>query len=138
MGNNTAFGEIRGEQLEVLLDGKRLQLFDWDKSTVVIDQVEPPSENYQANGTESNLAIIAQTVRIVAGRSEGRVSGCPGLRCAVQEPRVTISTTMTALVAVSHPDSLIAADVPAGGAVKCALSDRILGSVIYHRRPDTA
>src|SRR5205823_3474071 len=27
------------------------------------------------------------TVRIVAGRSEGRVSGCPGLRCAVQERR---------------------------------------------------
>ena len=31
MGSTTAFGEIRGEKLEVLLDGERLKLFDWDK-----------------------------------------------------------------------------------------------------------
>jgi mono/diheme cytochrome c family protein len=31
MGSNTAFGEIRGEKLEVLLDGERVQLLDWDK-----------------------------------------------------------------------------------------------------------
>jgi hypothetical protein len=30
MGSNTAFGEVRGEKLEVLLDGERIQLFDWD------------------------------------------------------------------------------------------------------------
>ncbi|HEY7671214.1 MAG TPA: DUF1592 domain-containing protein [Gammaproteobacteria bacterium] len=31
MGNFRPFGEVRGEQLEVLLDGERVQLFDWDK-----------------------------------------------------------------------------------------------------------
>jgi mono/diheme cytochrome c family protein len=31
MGSNTAFGEVRGEKLEVLLDGERLQLLDWDQ-----------------------------------------------------------------------------------------------------------
>jgi mono/diheme cytochrome c family protein len=31
MGNATAFGEVRGEKLEVLLDGERVQLLDWDK-----------------------------------------------------------------------------------------------------------
>jgi mono/diheme cytochrome c family protein len=31
MGSNTAFGEVRGERLEVLLDGDRVQLLDWDK-----------------------------------------------------------------------------------------------------------
>ena len=31
MGSNTAFGEVRGEKLEVLLDGERVQLLDWDK-----------------------------------------------------------------------------------------------------------
>jgi hypothetical protein len=31
MDNNNAFGEIHGEQLEVLLDGQRLKLFDWDR-----------------------------------------------------------------------------------------------------------
>ena len=31
MGSATAFGEVRGEKLEVLLDGARVQLLDWDK-----------------------------------------------------------------------------------------------------------
>jgi mono/diheme cytochrome c family protein len=30
MGSNTAFGEVRGEKLEVLLDGARVQVLDWD------------------------------------------------------------------------------------------------------------
>jgi hypothetical protein len=31
MGGAQAFGEVRGEKLEVLLDGERIGLFDWDK-----------------------------------------------------------------------------------------------------------
>ena len=31
MGGSQAFGEVRGERLEVLLDGERLGLFDWDR-----------------------------------------------------------------------------------------------------------
>ncbi|MBV9399116.1 MAG: DUF1592 domain-containing protein [Bryobacterales bacterium] len=30
MDNNTAFGEIRGEKLELLIDGERIKLYDWD------------------------------------------------------------------------------------------------------------
>jgi hypothetical protein len=31
MGGSQAFGEVRGEKLEVLLDGERLGIFDWDR-----------------------------------------------------------------------------------------------------------
>ncbi len=31
MDNNNAFGEIRGEKLEILLDSERIKLFDWDR-----------------------------------------------------------------------------------------------------------
>ena len=31
MDNNTAFGEITGEKLELLVDGERVKLYDWDK-----------------------------------------------------------------------------------------------------------
>src|SRR3984885_2197703 len=31
MDNNTAFGEITGEKLELLIDGQRVHLYDWDK-----------------------------------------------------------------------------------------------------------
>ena len=31
MGNFRPFGEVRGEQLEVMIDGERVKLFDWDE-----------------------------------------------------------------------------------------------------------
>jgi hypothetical protein len=31
MDLNTAFGDIRGEKLDLLIDGERVKLFDWDK-----------------------------------------------------------------------------------------------------------
>ena len=31
MDNNHAFGEISGEKLELLVDGERVHLYDWDK-----------------------------------------------------------------------------------------------------------
>lgn len=31
MDNNRSFGEIRGEKLELLIDGERVHLYDWDK-----------------------------------------------------------------------------------------------------------
>jgi len=33
MGNGRAFGDITGEQLEILVDGERVGIFDWDKET---------------------------------------------------------------------------------------------------------
>ena len=30
MDNDRAFGEIRGEKLELLVDGERVKLYDWD------------------------------------------------------------------------------------------------------------
>src|SRR5690606_5267838 len=32
MGNFRPFGEVRGEKLEVLLDGERVELVDWDEA----------------------------------------------------------------------------------------------------------
>ena len=31
MDNNSAFGDIRGEKLELLVDGERVKVYDWDK-----------------------------------------------------------------------------------------------------------
>src|SRR5215471_3663112 len=36
MGGSQAFGEVRGEKLEVLLDGERLGLFDWVKGVAAV------------------------------------------------------------------------------------------------------
>ncbi|HLJ12012.1 MAG TPA: DUF1587 domain-containing protein, partial [Planctomycetaceae bacterium] len=37
MGDTNPFGEITGEKLELLVDGQRLKLFDWDKERVRSD-----------------------------------------------------------------------------------------------------
>jgi mono/diheme cytochrome c family protein len=37
MGDTNPFGEINGEKLEVLIDGDRIKLFDWDKDRVKED-----------------------------------------------------------------------------------------------------
>jgi hypothetical protein len=36
MGGSQAFGEVRGEKLEVLLDGERIGIFDWDKGVAAV------------------------------------------------------------------------------------------------------
>jgi Protein of unknown function (DUF1592)/Protein of unknown function (DUF1588)/Protein of unknown function (DUF1585)/Protein of unknown function (DUF1587)/Protein of unknown function (DUF1595) len=35
MDNNRAFGEITGEKLELLVDGQRVHLYDWDKDVAI-------------------------------------------------------------------------------------------------------
>ena len=57
MGNFRPFGEVRGEQLEVLLDGERVALFDWDAEFNV--------DNFL--GGTGQLQSIEATVPITAG-----------------------------------------------------------------------
>jgi len=56
MGNFRPFGEVRGEQLEILMDGERVGLFDWDKEFHV-------GEGYGAEG----LTTIDLTIPVTAG-----------------------------------------------------------------------
>ena len=57
MGNFRPFGEVRGEQLEVLVDGERVALFDWDKEFNV--------ERFL--GGSGQLQSIEVTVPVTAG-----------------------------------------------------------------------
>ena len=57
MGNFRPFGEVRGEQLEVLLDGERVALFDWDTEFNVDRFI----------GGTGQLQSIAVTVPVTAG-----------------------------------------------------------------------
>ena len=57
MGNFRPFGEVRGEQLEVLLDGERVALFDWDREFNVDRFI----------GGSGQLQSIEVTVPVTAG-----------------------------------------------------------------------
>jgi len=53
MGGSQAFGEVRGEKLEVLLDGERLGLFDWDR------EVTPKSNTGQTGTIDLRFSVKA-------------------------------------------------------------------------------
>ena len=61
MGSFRPFGQIRGEKLEVLVDGKRVALFDWDKEFHV-------AEGF--GGGSGHLTTLMVDVRVPAGRHQ--------------------------------------------------------------------
>ncbi len=65
MGNTNPFGEIKGEKLELLLDGERLKLSDWD------------SERARADGTY-NLKFPAKAGQHVVGVTFLATNYAPG------------------------------------------------------------
>ena len=86
MGNTRPFGEVRGEQLEVLLDGERLALVDWDETLGV----------GRSGGGARELAIDLR-VPVVAGPHRVGVtflatSNAPGLDLNDAFLRSTIET----------------------------------------------
>ena len=87
MGNFRPFGEVRGEQLEVLLDGGRVALFDWDREFNVDRFI----------GGTGQLQSIEVTVPVTAGPHSVGVTFlatnfAPGLDLNHAFERTTIET----------------------------------------------
>ena len=87
MGNFRPFGEVRGEQLEVLLDGERVALFDWD-TEFNVDRF---------TGGSGQLQSIEVTVPMTAGTHSVGVTFlatnyAPGLDLNHAFERTTIET----------------------------------------------
>ena len=87
MGNFRPFGEVRGEQLEVLVDGERVALFDWDTEFNVDSFI----------GGSGQLQSIEVTVPMTAGSHQVGVTFlatnyAPGLDLNHAFERTTIET----------------------------------------------
>jgi hypothetical protein len=79
MGNTNPFGEIKGEKLELLLDGERLKLFDWD------------TERLRSDGT-LNLKFPAKAGPHVVGVTFIATNYAPGNDLNKHFMRETIET----------------------------------------------
>jgi hypothetical protein len=79
MGNTNPFGEIKGEKLELLLDGERLKLFDWD------------TERLRADGT-LNLKFPAKAGPHIVGVTFIATNYAPGNDLNKHFMRETIET----------------------------------------------
>lgn len=68
MGNDRPFGSVRGEQLEVLVDGQLVKVFDWDKEFGI---GRNPFQNENADEvTGETLPTLDVTVPVAGGPHE--------------------------------------------------------------------
>ncbi len=67
MGNFRPFGEIRGEQLLVYLDDKRVAQVDWDQALHVTRLFEDPADDQQPDPEAGQLRTIDVTIPMTAG-----------------------------------------------------------------------
>ncbi len=138
MGNFRPFGEIRGEQLLVYLDGKRISQIDWDRALAVTRNIEDES-----NG---QLRTIDVTVPVKAGphrvgvtflatnyapgldmnhafdRSTIETGGLPGFTFYPHIGRLRIDGPAQATVALDSPSRrlIITCRPVAGDEARCA------------------
>jgi mono/diheme cytochrome c family protein len=145
MGSNTAFGEVRGEKVEVLLDGARVRLLDWD--TVVakggtLDLRVPITAGPHQLGvtfTATNYApLLDLNQRFL--RSTIETGGLPGFSFFPHVGSIRIDGPYSAAMAADTPSrKKIFLCQPVRPAEEEACARRIVGSLARraYRRPAT-
>jgi hypothetical protein len=145
MGSNTAFGEVRGEKLDVLLDGARVQLLDWDTSVArggTIDLRVPitagPHELGVTFAATHYAPLLDLNQRFL--RSTIETGGLPGLTFFPHVGSVRIDGPYDAAVAADTPSrKKIFVCQPSRPADEEPCARRIVGSLARraYRRPAT-
>jgi len=145
MGSNTAFGEVRGEKLDVLLDGARVQLLDWDTAVAkggTLDLRVPITAGPHQLGvtfTATNFApLLDLNQRFL--RSTIETGGLPGFTFFPHVGSLRIDGPYNAAHATDTPSrKKIFLCQPARPADEEACARRIVGSLARraYRRPAT-
>lgn len=96
MGSDRAFGDIRGEKLQVLVDGELVKVFDWDAELGLNRQYGEPDAEGEAD-TGENLPTLDVTLPLTAGAHEIGITFvatnfAPGLDMNNDFERSTIET----------------------------------------------
>ncbi|MES2625445.1 MAG: DUF1592 domain-containing protein [Pseudomonadota bacterium] len=95
MGSDRAFGDIRGEKLQVLVDGVQVKVFDWDQELGLANQEGGNVDGEEATGV--NLPTLDVTLPLTAGAHEIGITFlatnfAPGLDMNNDFERSTIET----------------------------------------------
>jgi hypothetical protein len=147
MGDTSPFGEITGERLELLLDGERLKLFDWDKERAREDGTF--NFRFPATAGEHTVVVTFLATNYAPGndldqhflRSTIETGGLPGFKFFPHVGKITIDGPTHAKGAsdsaarrkifVCHPD---------GPSKEAACAQQIIDTLARRafRRPVTA
>ena len=95
MGSDRPFGTVRGEQLEVMIDGELVKVFDWDRKLGVNRRFSAPVDDEEEIG--ENLPTLDVTVPVSGGPHEIGITFlarnfAPGLDMNNDFERSTIET----------------------------------------------
>jgi mono/diheme cytochrome c family protein len=144
MGSNTAFGEIRGEKLDVFLDGARVQQLDWDREVArggTLDLRIPVKAGPRAVGVTFAATHYAPLNDLNKHflRSTLETGGLPGFTFFPHVGSVRIDGPYNAVAATDTPSRRkIFVCRPSTDEAPCA--EKIVSTLARHafRRPATA
>jgi hypothetical protein len=147
MGSTNPFGEIQGEKLELLLDGERLKVFEWDRERQRPDGTF--NFRFSTNAGLHILGVTFQATNYAPGndlnkhflRSTLETGGLPGLRFFPHVGKVTLNGPHNAKGAGDTPGRRkILVCKPAGASQETACAQQILSSLARraYRRPVTS
>ncbi|HEY2842924.1 MAG TPA: DUF1592 domain-containing protein, partial [Bryobacteraceae bacterium] len=137
MDLNTAFGDIRGEKLDLLIDGERVKLFNWDndvaRGNAVRNGTTPLKVPLKA-GRHTVIVTFLQTTQVPGldlnqhfMRSTIETGDLPGFNFFPQLGKVTISGPFEAKAATDSPSrQKIFACKPANAAAETACAKQIV------------
>jgi hypothetical protein len=150
MDLNTAFGDIKGEKLDLIIDGERVQLFDWDKDVAHGDAVRNGTKPLKVPlkaGRHTVIVTFLATTQVPGLdlnqhflRSTIETGDLPGFTFFPQLGKVTISGPFDARPATDSPSRRkIFACKPATAAAESTCARQIVNTLAGRafRRPVT-
>jgi cytochrome c551/c552 len=146
MGNTNPFGEIPGEKLELLLDGERLKVFEWDRERARADGTF--NFRFPATAGPHMVGVTFQATHYAPGndlnkhflRSTLETGGLPGFRFFPHIGKVTINGPYNAKGAGDTPSrQKILVCKPANANQETACARQVLSTLARraYRRPVT-
>jgi hypothetical protein len=147
MGDTSPFGEITGEKLEILMDGGRLKLFDWDKDRARADGTY--NFKFPAKAGEHTVVVTFLATNYAPGndldqhflRSTIETGGLPGFKFFPHVGKISIDgPTNPQGASDSESRHKIFVCTPANASQETPCARQIVSTLARHafRRPVTA
>lgn len=148
MDNNSAFGDIPGEKLELLVDGERIKIYDWDKEVARGAAIHggTPEVHVQVKAGPHTVGVTFLATQLAPGndldqhflRSTIETGGLPGFRFYPHVGKIDILGPYKAAGATDTPSrAKIFICHPANPNDETACAKKIVDTLARHafRRP---
>jgi len=150
MDNNSAFGDIPGEKLELLIDGERVKVYDWDKEVARGEAIHNGTKDVHVTvkAGPHTIGVTFLATQLAPGndldqhflRDTIETGGLPGFRFYPHVGKLDILGPYKATGATDSPSrAKIFVCQPANASDESACAKKIVSTLARHafRRPTT-